>query len=126
MYFNKENNVIKINNNISLENEIIPILKDQLQNLGFSLLSYNNNNQDELELERNLLSIILLLGRSIASAAGYLILKGNDESKSLEIHNECIYLPSNVISYFALGCIKPSTTGGNTRIFDGRKAAIII
>jgi len=115
---------MKINNNISINKEVIPFLQKELKDKGFALLSYDATREEDLE--KDLLAFIILCGSYFSSWATYLVLKGENASEFLETHNECIYSKSGVISYFALGCIQPSLNGGETRIFDARKAAKLI
>jgi hypothetical protein len=115
---------MKINAKSSIKKEVIPFLQKELKDKGFVLLSYEATSEEDLE--KDLLAFILLCGSYFSSWAAYFTLKGENAPEPLEVHNECIYSKSGVISYFALGCLQPSLNGGETRIFDARKAAKMI
>jgi hypothetical protein len=115
---------MKVSTNSSISKEVAPFLQKELKDKGFALLSYEATSEEDLE--KDLLVFILLCGSYFSSWAAYLTLKGENAPEPLEVHNECIYSKSGVISYFALGCLRPSLNGGEIRIFDARKAAKII
>lgn len=110
----------------SVDKDIRPFLKYRLQTIGYALLSYYNNSIEENELEKELLSVILLLGRDLGSSVAYHTLKEENKLNPLEVHVECIYALGGINSYCALACLQPAASGGETKIFDGRKAAVII
>ncbi len=81
---------------------------------------------DSSKTVRNLLLWATLLGESLGASIGHHIIAGNGDNYSLPIHTEGIYYPDGLLHYFVLGCVQPATQGGETRIFDARKAAILL
>jgi alpha-ketoglutarate-dependent taurine dioxygenase len=93
---------------------------------GYSLVNLKDiSHLDSIELEHRLLSFFACVGHNFGDTFAYLTLQGSGSASSLPAHTECIYSPE-VLRYFALGCINPSQEGGNTRIFDARKAASLL
>ena len=65
------------------------------------------------------------LARSLGSTVDLVTLDSSGDPHALPIHTEGIYR-SVPPRYFMLGCVKPSATGGNTIVYDARKAAQLI
>lgn len=57
-----------------------------------------------------------------AVSMGMKVLEGHSSPDWLPRHTENLSDPE-LLEYFALGCLKPSTTGGATCLYDGRTAA---
>lgn len=73
-----------------------------------------------------MLIIATLVGQILGESISYHTIDITDSNETLAIHTECISNEDGIVPYFALGCIKPSIKGGETRIFDGRMAAKMI
>jgi len=65
------------------------------------------------------------LARSLDGRGNLVTLDSSGDSRYLPVHTEGIYrtIPPR---YFMLGCVTPSVTGGNTIIYDARRAAQLI
>lgn len=67
------------------------------------------------------------LGRAIgARTLGYVHLHAADRPEWLGRHTECLTDSTTPLRYFALGCIRPATEGGQTLLYDGSHAAAIL
>ena len=65
------------------------------------------------------------LARTLGGSADLVTLDSDGDPRSLPIHTEGVYR-SMPPRYFMLGCVNPSATGGNTIIYDARKAARLV
>ncbi len=67
-----------------------------------------------------------VVGKKLGSAVTIYPLEGRDAPKPLPVHNEGIYVNGDLIRSFALGCIQPSISGGETTIYDARAATRLL
>lgn len=109
----------------SIECSLIPFLLHWLRKQGYALVSHDTS-ASEGEIERELLALMLLPGRHFASRAAYTTLQGQNDTNSLPAHTESIYSSTRITPYFALGCVCPAVNGGETRVFDARKAGQLL
>lgn len=115
-------NIIHFDSRVSIKNDLLPFLSDHLSNTGWALVKIESSEK----VESDLLIISALAGHVFGENFGYHIMDATNSNEPLALHTEGISNDNGIIPYFALGCIKPSVSGGETRIFDGRKAATII
>ena len=115
---------IPIDRSTPIENRVVPLLKEKMRLCGCAVISYKRDYVLP-GIELDLISVILLCGRSLASNMSHTILRGCSDSNYLPIHTESIY-SRLVTPYFALGCLEAPKSGGETRIFDARKAASVL
>ncbi|WP_329004052.1 TauD/TfdA family dioxygenase [Kribbella sp. NBC_00709] len=93
---------------------------DRLRRNGFALTRSTAPDSDALTATAE------KIGRSIGtSSMAVWPLKSTGADVWLERHTENI-TDSDPLRYFALGCVIPSATGGETCLFDGRKAARLL
>lgn len=104
----------------SIENKVIPFLRQNLETTGIALLQFKDTAD---KLETDMLLVSALVGKIFGENFGYHTIESEGDSSALEAHTEGISNTTGIIPYFSLGCIVPATTGGETRIFDARKAA---
>lgn len=109
-----------VTSNTSLFKEVLPFLLENLSNSGWALMQIEEENE---ELNCKMLYLSILIGQSLGDSVGYHYLKSNGSDEHLAAHSEGISNQGGIIPYFALCCIKPSDSGGETRLFDGRMAA---
>ncbi len=115
------NKRLTINRHTSIRQKIWPDLQDSLQTVGWALLQVEDVNE---KVESDMLTISTLVGQMLQSInMGYHTLDSTGSDEILSVHTEGISNTSGIIPYFALGCVIPSDTGGETRLFDGRLAA---
>ncbi len=74
-------------------------------------------------LVKKLFSIMTEIGKEVASSVSLAVLESDGSEVDLATHTEGIYRPDGIIPFFALGCVRPSQTGGVTRIIDAERAA---
>lgn len=77
-------------------------------------------------VETVLTSAAVLAGTSLGSRCSCAILRGEGDQNRLEAHTEGIYGKDGICPAFALGCVVAAQSGGQTRLLDARKAALII
>lgn len=109
----------------SIKNEVVPFLKKNLEQTGVALI----HQESELcgsDLEKQLLVLTVLSGQKLSSDFAYYSFEGQGTDVWLPAHVENIYAIDGIIPYFALGCVSSAYSGGDTRIFDSRKAAKIL
>lgn len=117
--------VLLVARSTSFEKEVQPCVLSELQEKGWSILRQIDSSPSELF--SSMLNMAILVGQSLSMKnLGYHLLESNGSEERLVAHSEGIANPGGIIPYFALGCIEPSRTGGQTRIFDGRLAASIV
>lgn len=116
------NNILYLELGASIKKTLLPFLSKHLPTTGWALVKVEPSEK----LESDLLIISTLAGQVLGNGFGYHTLDATDSNETMALHTEGISNDGAVIPYFALGCIKPSISGGETRIFDGRKAAAII
>ncbi|MCA9356710.1 TauD/TfdA family dioxygenase [Candidatus Nomurabacteria bacterium] len=109
-----------VTSNTSLSKEILPFLLENLSKSGWALLQID---EEDEELNYKMLSLSILIGQSLGDSVGYHYLKSSGSNEHLVAHSEGISNQDGIIPYFALCCIKPAESGGETRLFDGRIAA---
>jgi len=112
-------NVLYLDSKASIKNTLLPFLSHHLPTAGWALVKI----EPTIKVESDLLIISTLAGQMLGENFGYHILDATDKDDTLVLHTEGISNDGGVIPYFALGCIKPSLSGGETRLFDGRLAA---
>jgi len=106
---------------------IVPALKERLETDLYALVKTNlARSNDHEKIARNMLLWTGLLGQTLGKSLGHHVLVGKGDDSILPAHVEGIYSSSGICRYFALGCIHPSESGGETRLFDTYKAASII
>ncbi len=98
----------------------------QLEEQGYVLIRPVSLPTDTAELERYLTIAMVLLGRTISKSAAYVTLEGCGDDKPLAIHSESVYATAGITPYFALGCVVPAETGGETSVYNGKQACAII
>jgi hypothetical protein len=92
----------------------------ELEALGYSLLSVAPS-------EDGLISTAVAIGNLIdARSLGVTHLRATASDVWLGRHTETLTDASVPIQYFALGCLVPAARGGETLLFDGRKAARLV
>ena len=114
---------LQITSVTSFEREVVPFVHDALQEIGYVLIQANQGGYNEQQIERNMIACCALFGRGLSDGLAQHVIEGYDSNEVLPVHTEGIYDPSGIIPYFALACIRPSDTGGETRLFDARQAA---
>ena len=91
-----------------------------LEVLGYSVLRTARG-------EHALISAASAFGSLVgARSFGVTHLRANGSDAWLGRHTEALTDGSLPIRYFALGCLVPATRGGETLLFDGRKAARVL
>lgn len=113
------NNILHFDSVTSIKNTLIPFLEKHLSTTGWALVKIEPSNKTEGDM----LIITALAGQILGDNFGYHTLDATDSDEILAVHSEGISNEGGVIPYFALGCIKPADSGGETRLFDGRTAA---
>lgn len=116
------NNVLHFELGVSVKNTLLPFLSNHLSDTGWALVKIAPSEK----IESDLLIVSSLAGQALGDNFGYHTLDAKGSDETLALHTEGISNEGGIIPYFALGCIKPSVSGGETRLFDGRKAAAII
>lgn len=116
----------KITTNTSLREEVLPFLSLNLHSNGYALVHIDQCGKNEEQISRNLAMVIVLAGQYFAKSFATHLLEGFGDKEVLPIHTEGIYEKTGIPSYFALGCIIPGFSGGETRIFDARIAARLL
>ncbi len=106
----------------SIQFEVVPAVKKFLENDGFALVVVPKSNH----LMSELLAIGSVVGCGIANHVSYSVLEGDSDPNKLAVHTEGISYTCGIVPYFALGCLLPSVSGGETRIFDAKKAALLV
>lgn len=102
----------------SEEHHVCEILNES----GWALVQIHEASEESLL--RTMLDISVRVGKSLSTnSLGYHILESRHAPEKLPAHTEGISNAAGIIPYFALGCLQPSVYGGETRIFDGRRAA---
>ncbi|MFZ1075202.1 MAG: TauD/TfdA family dioxygenase [Minisyncoccia bacterium] len=117
--------IASINSETSINEATVPVLK-QLREFGCVLIKPGSLPETDANLATYIILIAVLFGQRIASSASYITLQARRDKDSLAIHTEGIYARAGITPYFALGCVKPSETGGMTNVYDARKAACLI
>ncbi len=115
-------NTLYFDSKTSIKETISPFLNRNLETSGWALIKIKPSEKIESEM----LIISALVGQIFSDCIGYHTIDITDSEETLAIHTECISNEDGIVPFFALGCIKPSVSGGETRIFDGRMAAKII
>lgn len=113
------NNVLHFELGVSIKDTLLPFLSNHLSTTGWALVKI----APSAKIEDDLLIVSTLAGHALGDNFGYHTLDSTDSGETLALHTEGISNEGGVIPYFALGCIKPSISGGETRLFDGRRAA---
>lgn len=114
--------IISTSNVTSLKSEAVGQVISDLENKGFAVMHL----QPSAYLASDLLVVSAIIGREVGNSLGYHFIEGESDQTHLAAHTEGIAYESGIVPYFALGCIQPAAIGGNTRIFDGRKAAGLV
>jgi hypothetical protein len=107
---------------VSIKNTLLSFLSSHLFVAGWALVKI----KPSAKLESDLLIVSTLAGQAFGDNFGYHTLAADSSNDTLSLHTEGISNEGGIIPYFALGCIQPSVSGGETRLFDGRKAATLI
>ncbi len=115
-------NVLFLDTKASVKSTLLPFLSANLPTEGWALVKI----EPSVKIESDMLVICTLAGTDLGENFGYHTLDATGSNDILALHTEGISNDSRIIPYFALGCIKPSSSGGETRLFDGRKAAAAI
>ncbi len=115
-------NVLHLESGMSIKNTLFPFLSTHLPITGWALVKI----EPSIKTEGDLLVISTLAGQILGENFGYHNLENTDSNDILALHTEGISNEGGIIPYFALGCIQPSSSGGETRLFDGRIAAAMI
>jgi hypothetical protein len=113
------NNTIHFESVTSIKDTLIPFLEEHLSTSGWALVKI----EPSVKTESDMLIIATLAGQALGESFGYHNLNATDSDETLAVHTEGISNEGGIIPYFALGCIKPADSGGETRLFDGRIAA---
>lgn len=120
-----DNNKLEVDQYTSLSKDIAFKVKERLSIEGFALINFKPF-KDEKKLETDLLLTIFGIARDFSKDFSYYVLEGKGSPVRLAAHVEGIYVSNGITDGFALACIKPSESGGETRLFDSRQAAEII
>lgn len=116
--------VLNVSPETSLSREVVPILRQELKDVGFSLLKLNIGKED---ISNDFIALCTVLGAELGTAGlSFATIEGDSSSEKLSAHVEGIFSPSGVFPYFALACLATSSDGGQTRIIDGRAAADLV
>jgi|GEM_PF-2742114 len=115
-------NVIYFESVTGIKDTLIPFLEKHLSTSGWALVRI----EPSPKTESDMLIIATLAGQVLGESFGYHTLDATNSEEILAVHTEGISNESGIVPYFALGCIKPADSGGETRLFDGRLAAIEI
>lgn len=92
----------------------------QLTNSGYALVHTAPEGDALMSAARS-------LSRTIgARSLGYVHLHAANSPEWLGRHTECLTDSTTPLRYFALGCIRPATEGGQTLLYDGSHAATIL
>lgn len=113
------NNIMHFTPKTGVKDTLLPFLDEHLPTVGWVLVKL----QPSDKIETDMLLVAALAGQILGNDFGYHVLDTSDANEVLALHTEGISNEYGVIPYFALGCIKPSVSGGQTRLFDGRIAA---
>lgn len=116
-------NILAFDSRTSIRDSLQPFLKKHLNDEGWVLIKVNPSEK----IMGDMLIIATLVGEFLfCKSIAYHMLDNNDSKEPLAVHTEGISHASGIVPYFALGCINSPISGGETRIFDGRKAAKMI
>lgn len=102
------------------------LVRQSLQTDGLVLIKERVVPKENAELEKQIIAISLLLGRTLARSAAYVTLQKENDSQYLAKHTESIYASKGITPYFILGCVLSAEEGGQTRVFSARHAATIV
>lgn len=117
---------LEITNDSSITKDVYPYLGEHLKLNGYALVRMYQKDSDMARIEYDLLSFAVIAGRSFSQSFAYHFLEGSGDVNPLPVHTEGVYAKAGVTPYFVLGCILPSAEGGQTRIYDARKAANLL
>lgn len=115
-------NFLAVSNATSLEADVMPYVRDRLESIGYAVIRLGQS----AHIASELLFVASFVGKHLGFHFSYNFLEGESERSHLAVHTEGISYASGIVPYFALGCIKCSEEGGHTRIFDARKAALLV
>ncbi len=123
-------NAFYISKNQSIQKLAVAI-KQQLDTQLYAIVKLKKStSQKEVDVNKlycDLMMFISLIGSHLnVKSFGCYILSGKNENSSLPAHVEKIYRPLGFCRYFALACIIPPMSGGETRVFDAYKAADLL
>lgn len=113
------NNILHFSPKLSIRDTVLPFIAKHLPTAGWALVKL----QPSDKIEPDMLLVAALAGQTLGNNFGYHVLDAYCANEVLALHTEGISNEDGVIPYFALGCIKPPVSGGQTRLFDGRIAA---
>ena len=116
------NNVLHFELGASVKNTLATFLSNHLKVTGWALVKVSPS----AKIESDLLIFSALAGQTFGDNFGYHTLDAEGSNETLSLHTEGISNEGGITPYFSLGCIQPSVSGGETRLFDGRKAATLI
>lgn len=104
--------------------ELTPELGETARQVGFAIYDLGAFARPELIRETAEQIGLLLCKESIGSVV---LTPKQDDPNCLPIHVESVAFPSDEVSpYFILGCIEPAKSGGETLVFDSRRAGDIL
>lgn len=115
-------NIIQVDTATGVAEELQPFLQKHLTESGWALVRVRSAE----DMAEAMWSIAQAVGPMFGHRAGYHIMESNGDERRLPVHTEGVSYQHNIIPYLAIGCIIPAISGGETRVFDGRKAARLI
>ena len=100
-----------------------PYVEQELALRGFALVRVDTG---MARRETDMIILASLVGQNLGQNFSYRIIESLREDAVLAAHSEGISFTAGIVPAFALGCITAAASGGETRLFDGRRAAHLV
>lgn len=107
----------------SIRMDVRPFLVTELAERGYAIIKLGDRGEG---LDGDMLLAATLLGEGFGDTVSHRTLSADGHDEVLAAHCEGISFTKGLVPVFALGCSTAAKSGGETRVYDGRKAARLV